>query len=355
MAREVLLVFDAFPDGIRGSGLDLFLGLHDRGWRVRVLARRVSAHAREALAARRLLHLVEAPSASSSFLLDRRSVQRLSVRTSSLVGGSAWLAGWARRGGRIVHHLPESNAWVPSAWLRSATALVVAPDLPSKARSLRFPDAQYRYGSAESDSPYELPLALASPKQAPAARGRRGAFRVLTVAPLTWEAGVEYDLRSVASLARRGVSVEYRVVGKGPLWEHAHFFAHLLGVHPNVRFLGVPERGEVLRQYAWADALLHLGVAGEIPESVLEAQAYGLPVVCSDAPTLAPFLSDAVLVSPARDTEAAVECLLEICRDGISRERTEAGQHWVRAHFPMAKQLDAVERLYATVRKRASL
>ena len=174
-------------------------------------------------------------------------------------------------------------------------------------------------------------------------------LRVLSVGRLHWKKGYDYALEAVAALRDQGLAVEYRIVGDGGLLEAAAFWRHQLGLDEQVQLLRSVPPAEVARQLAWADVFLHAATSEGFCNAVIEAQAHGVPVVCSDADGLPENVAHDVtgLVVPRRDPKAMAEGLTALAADATMRARMgTAGPERVKHHFQLRNQLDAWERFY---------
>ncbi|MDQ4068661.1 MAG: glycosyltransferase, partial [Actinomycetota bacterium] len=108
-------------------------------------------------------------------------------------------------------------------------------------------------------------------------------LRILSVGRLHWKKGYEFGLEAVRLLADRGVRCEYTIVGDGEHREAVVYTIDDLGLGDVVR-LGGAQRGDAVREaLLWADVFLHNAVSEGFCVAALEAQATGLPVVCTDA------------------------------------------------------------------------
>lgn len=181
--------------------------------------------------------------------------------------------------------------------------------------------------------------------------GRPRPLRILSVARLEWKKGYEYALAALELLKQRGIEFEYRAVGAGEYLEAIAFARHQLGLEEEVQLLGALPPAEVKRQLAWADVFLHAAVSEGFCNAVLEAQAAGLPVVCSDAGGLAENVEDGVtgFVVPRRDPRAMAERLAELAeKPALRQELADAGRQRVTAMFSFTRQLDALSEWYAS-------
>jgi colanic acid/amylovoran biosynthesis glycosyltransferase len=149
------------------------------------------------------------------------------------------------------------------------------------------------------------------------------------VGRMTWEKGYEHAMAAIAKLRDRGVDMEYRVIGDGPLMEGLCFQRYRLGLEGVVTFLGAMDRSRVREEMRACDLFLHASVSEGFCNSVLEAQAMEIPVVCSDAGGLPENVEDGVTgkVVPRRDAEALAEALARLAMDPpLESEIGEGGE-----------------------------
>jgi glycosyltransferase involved in cell wall biosynthesis len=110
---------------------------------------------------------------------------------------------------------------------------------------------------------------------------RSGEFVLLCVARLSKVKGVDILLSAMAGLVRSGAGIKCIVVGEGPLQEELSRHAETLGLRSHVFFVGFQE--DVRPFYEAADAFVLTSYREGLPLSILEAMAYGLPCVVTDA------------------------------------------------------------------------
>lgn len=195
--------------------------------------------------------------------------------------------------------------------------------------------------------PPAIDVAQFSPPQRDDGLGRP--LRILSVGRLEWKKGYEYALQSVKALTAQGIRCEYHIVGGGNYLEAAAFARHQLGLEEQVRLLGEQPRPAVRKQLAWADVFLHAAVSEGFCNAVIEAQAMGLPVVCTDAGGLPENVADGEtgFVVPRRDPGALAEKLALLAGDPDLRRRMgQAGRERALRCFRLEGQLAAFERLY---------
>ncbi len=178
---------------------------------------------------------------------------------------------------------------------------------------------------------------------------REKPLKILSVGRLEWKKGYEFALSAIKILQDQGLVIEYRIIGEGEHRAALEFACHQLGIEESVQFLGALPHDQVIEQLAWADVFLHSAVSEGFCNAVLEAQAVGLPVVCTDAGGLAENVADGVtgFVVTRRDAKALAEKITLLAENFDLRKTFGlAGVERVRSLFTIEKQLDAWEGFY---------
>jgi len=174
-------------------------------------------------------------------------------------------------------------------------------------------------------------------------------LKLLSVGRLEWKKGYEFALQAVKLLQDQGIECDYRIIGEGEHRTALEFARHQLDIKENVQFLGALSHEQVIEHLAWADVFLHPSVSEGFCNAVLEAQAVGLPVVCSDAGGLPENVADGVtgFVVPRRDPAALAEKLVVLANNpDMCKSFGEAGVVRVKNQYTIEKQLDAWEAFY---------
>lgn len=119
-------------------------------------------------------------------------------------------------------------------------------------------------------------------------------YFLFTAARLEWMKGYEFALQAVALLLKRGMDLEYYIAGDGGMKDAIIFTIHQLGIQDHVHLLGW-QTPEAIREWMQKSDLFVLGSVNEaFNNSALQAQACGLPVVCSDEGGLPENIEDGV-------------------------------------------------------------
>lgn len=177
-------------------------------------------------------------------------------------------------------------------------------------------------------------------------------LRILAVGRTVWVKGYEYALHAVKCLIDEGIVCHYRIIGDGDMFEGIAFTRHQLGLDECVELPGSQPPDEVRRQMGWADLFLQASVQEGFCNAVIEAQAAGLPVVCSNAGGLPENVEDGVtgFVVPRRDSPALAEKLALLASKPELRERMgRAGRERVLANFTLPRQIERFDEFYRLV------
>jgi colanic acid/amylovoran biosynthesis glycosyltransferase len=174
-------------------------------------------------------------------------------------------------------------------------------------------------------------------------------LRILGVGRLHWKKGYDDTLMAVRRLIDRGISCEYRIIGGGDYQEAVAFARHQLSLDDQVQLMGPLPRTGVREQLRWADVLLHAAVSEGFCNAVVEAQAMGLPVVCTDADGLPENVVDRLtgFVVPRRDPDALADRLALLAGDPELRKiMGNVGRERVVKRFNLTRQIEAFAALY---------
>jgi glycosyltransferase involved in cell wall biosynthesis len=127
----------------------------------------------------------------------------------------------------------------------------------------------------------------------------------------------ETAIRALALVRKQAPQAHLTVAGVGPELARLESLAAELGLAGAVRFAGRLDRRQVAALYRAADIVLNPSTADNMPNSVLEALASGVPVVSTDVGGV-PFLVEhgrSALLVPARDPEAMARAVISLLDD----------------------------------------
>lgn len=241
---------------------------------------------------------------------------------------AVWIGSLRRRPVIVNYHGGEAEAF-----LRRSAARV-RPTL-ARASQLLFPSGFLkevfgRFGVEGRVVPNVVDLA----RFAPAAQRKRGAHLVVArnLEPIY---GIDTALRAFAVLAARRPEARLSVAGSGPQRAELEALAASLGVAERVRFTGRLDRDQMADLYRNADVTLNPSRVDNMPVSVLESMACGVPVVTTDVGGI-PFLvrhERTALLVPPDAPEAMAAAALRVLDDApLAAALGEAGLEEVRRY-----------------------
>jgi glycosyltransferase involved in cell wall biosynthesis len=134
---------------------------------------------------------------------------------------------------------------------------------------------------------------------------------------------IQTALRSLAILRRSRPGAHMTIAGNGPEREKLAELARALGLAANVTFTGRVDNDRIGELYQRAELFLNPSLVDNMPISILEALASGIPVVSTNVGGI-PFLVEhektALLVSPG-DADAMARALLDLIDDPVKAAR----------------------------------
>lgn len=177
-------------------------------------------------------------------------------------------------------------------------------------------------------------------------------LRIISVGRLEWKKGYDYALQAIKLIIGRGIYCEYRIIGAGNYLEAVVFARYQLRLEKEVTLKGAVTPSEVKESMLWADVFLHPSVSEGFCNAVIEAQAMGLPVVCTDADGLSENVADGEtgFVVKRRNPEAMADKLALLAKDPALRQRMGiAGRKRVIEIFRIEKQGERFSDFYRTI------
>jgi glycosyltransferase involved in cell wall biosynthesis len=353
---RIVLVTDHFPKFSETFFAHEFTGLLERGWDIHVLCNRSNRdqhpyfpQLRRQLETRERIHVVQDFDAQLAqlqpdlvhFGYGTLALGRMHMR--DILGCKVVVS---LRGYDINYHGLEDAHVYDDVWAHADMVNCVSQDIWTRAQRRGCPpDKPHMVITDAAD----LTRFAAPRRTSEDVGGAARPLRLLSVGRLHWKKGHEFGLQAVRALLDAGVAVEYRILGDGPHRESILFAIHDLGLERHVELPGARRADDVRDAMRWADVCLHPAISEGFCVSVIEAQAMGLPVVCTDADGLAENVADGVtgFVVGRRDARALSERLAQLGADPRLRARMGAAATR-RAHerFGFARQIGELEALY---------
>jgi glycosyltransferase involved in cell wall biosynthesis len=196
-----------------------------------------------------------------------------------------------------------------------------------------------------------LPMGVDVERFAPAGDEPEGALRILSVARLVSEKGVEDLVVALRLLSERGVDAELTLVGEGPLRRRLAAMAAELGVDSRLRFEGTVTYDALPELYRGSDVfVLASAPRGTWREqfgfAVVEAMACGLPVLAGASGSLDEVVGDPEQLVRPHDPTALADALAALTDPALRRERGAANRARAEARYDRRKVADAILRVY---------
>ncbi len=209
------------------------------------------------------------------------------------------------RGGDAERFLACAPQWVAST-LRSANACIVPSGFLQQVME--------RFGIRAEIIPNVVDLSRFRPREGRADTVDR---HVIVTRNLEGIYGIDDALRAFQLVAARVSAVRLTVAGEGPERERLLRLSEELGIADKVRFPGRLSREQMAQLYRSADVMLNPSTVDNMPNSILEAYASGVPVVSTNVGGI-PFIAcdgETALLVPPRNFEAMAERIVAVITD----------------------------------------
>jgi glycosyltransferase involved in cell wall biosynthesis len=177
-------------------------------------------------------------------------------------------------------------------------------------------------------------------------------FRIVCPAALVPVKGHATLMEALACLRKMGIPVRCEFYGSGPLQERLEALARTLGIDDAVAFAGFVPQAQLHAEYhagRFAAMVLASRAEGEammegLPSAVLEAMAYGVPVVATDSGSIGEVINGRTghLVPPG-DAYRLAAALADIYRHPqAARQRAEFAHEIVSQRHDVRTQMRAL-------------
>lgn len=220
------------------------------------------------------------------------------------------------RGGEASEYFQQSFRWVKPS-LNKAAAVVV----PSGFLERVFKD----FGQPTRTIPNIIDRERFQPAQHSGLRddSSRATFDLIITRNLEPIYGIDTAIRALAEVRAAGYPARLRIAGSGPAESDLKSLAATLGISDAVDFVGRLDRAGIVALYRAADAMVNPANVDNMPNSVLEALACGLPVVSTDVGGVPYILTHEKtgLLVPPRNADAMASAIISLIKDDVLRQR----------------------------------
>ncbi len=230
-----------------------------------------------------------------------------------------WLA-WIRktpvivnyRGGEAPQYFSRSMPWIRPTMKRAVKIVV-----PSRYLEKVFSD----YGFHCEVIPNIINLERFVPNDAISSKSD-SRFTLIVTRNLEAIYGLPTAIKALALAAEKIPTIELLIAGTGPEKERLENLSKRLDVDDKVRFVGRLGPGEIEKFYQGADIMLNPTTVDNMPNSILEALASGVPVISSNVggvPYMVEHEKTALLI-PVNDEKAMARQIIRLYKDNKLRK-----------------------------------
>ncbi|MBS1772957.1 MAG: glycosyltransferase [Bacteroidetes bacterium] len=167
-------------------------------------------------------------------------------------------------------------------------------------------------------------------------------LNIISVGRLVWKKGFEYGINAMKMLKDKGILFHYTIIGEGPHRQALQFAINELGLENEVTLLGEKDSVEIKTELEASNIFLHPAISEGFSNAVIEAQAMGLPVVCSDADGLSENIENGItgIVVPKWNAAAIADKLEWLHKNPtIVNEMGRAGVKRAKEKYDVNKQV----------------
>ncbi len=243
------------------------------------------------------------------------------------------------RGGEAAQFLSRAHRWI--AWSMRRVATLVVPS-----RFLQEVFDAYRMPSTVVPNIIDLSRFTRAEKSLGLAADKAHLVVARNLEPIYDNATA---LRAFAQVFQQHAHARLTIAGSGPQEAELRALASSLGVAQAVRFAGRLDRDEMAALYRQADVCINPSLADNMPNSVLEALASGVPVVSTCVGGVPYIVQDGVtaLLVPSQDPPAMAAAVLRLLADpALNARLVDAGLAEVQRYtwFRVAPMLAGIYR-----------
>lgn len=182
-------------------------------------------------------------------------------------------------------------------------------------------------------------------------RGRAGC-RVLMIGRLGKAKGLLDALRAIPLVHARGPEIEFLFAGEVDADVEIEQARRAAEADRRIRFLGSVAGGEKVACFREADIMILPSHGENLPISVLEGMAAGLPLVVTPVGALPEFLADGrhALFAPAGDPAALANRIARLAADpGLRAEMGEANRALFNMRFRPREVMERIDDVYRAI------
>lgn len=175
--------------------------------------------------------------------------------------------------------------------------------------------------------------------------------KILTVARLTEEKGLQHGIRAISKLLKKNpeLAFEYRIVGEGPLKASLKKQVEESGLNKKVLFLGGMNQKDIIQEMQKAHIFLLPSIEEVLPVVLMESLAIGLPAIATNVGSVSQILSDnkSGFIVEKEDVNTLTDKLLFLIeRPELWQPMGSAGRKKVEEHYNINALNDKLVNIY---------
>ncbi len=192
------------------------------------------------------------------------------------------------------------------------------------------------------------------PIHAPRKPPSDGVWRFIQAARLVQKKGLATAMRAFAAFAEKHPWSTFTIAGEGPMEDELRSLAYGLGIDDRVEFTGFLSQQALGNLFALSQVFLHPSETANrdvegIPNAMLEAMAWGLPVVTTRHGGIPEVITDGGngLLCAEGDAQDVARAMFRLADEpGLCEQLSRNASDSVRAMFSAPAQIAAIESIY---------
>lgn len=182
--------------------------------------------------------------------------------------------------------------------------------------------------------------------------GKRDTLKVLFLSRIEREKGILETLQAIKILSERYSNIKLLVAGEGSYLEKARTLVQMWDLNAKVEFLGFVRGEEKARTFATSDVYLFPTHGEGMPTSVLEAMAFGLPVLTRPVGGIRDFFEHGRhgFITESKEPRAFADFLERVLRNrSLWKQISDINHEYAKKHFLASKVARRLENIYRYV------
>ncbi len=182
--------------------------------------------------------------------------------------------------------------------------------------------------------------------------GKRNILRILFLSRIEKEKGILETLQAIRIVSERYSNIRLLVAGEGSYLENARTLVQMWDLNDKVEFLGFVRGKEKARTFAMSDIYIFPTYGEGMPTSVLEAMAFGLPVLTRPVGGIRDFFEHGRhgFITESKEPRPFVDFLEQVLQNRpLWKQISGINHEYAKKHFLANKVARRLENIYRYV------